>query len=258
MRGVEFDERRHAVRPVMALGNEWAAGRTLPAHRHARAQLLFAAGGLMTVGTEHGSWAVPAGRAVWIPAGVTHELRFLAAVSTRSLYVAPDAAGVPAQCRVVAVPPLARALLLEAVDLPLEYDEAGRDGLLMALLLRELERLEPLPLALPFPAEPRLAARCRAFLAAPASHDTIDGWAAALGMSRRAFTRLFRQQAGVSFAAWRQQACAFAALPRLAAGEAVTTVALDLGYDSPAAFTSMFKRLLGLAPRDYLRGREGV
>ena len=44
------------------------------------------------------------------------------------------------------------------------------------------------------------------------------------------------------------------ALPRLAAGEAVTTVALDLGYDSPAAFSTMFKRLIGMAPNLYRRG----
>jgi AraC-like DNA-binding protein len=37
------------------------------------------------------------------------------------------------------------------------------------------------------------------------------------------------------------------------AGEPVTTVALDLGYDNPAAFTSMFKRILGSSPRTYLR-----
>ena len=43
-------------------------------------------------------------------------------------------------------------------------------------------------------------------------------------------------------------------LPRLAAGEAVTTVALDLGYDSPAAFSTMFKRLMGIAPNRYRTG----
>ncbi|MFD2501174.1 helix-turn-helix domain-containing protein [Rhizorhabdus histidinilytica] len=50
---------------------------------------------------------------------------------------------------------------------------------------------------------------------------------------------------------WRQQACLLIALPRLAAGEAVTTIALDLGYESPAAFTTMFKRLAGVAPSHY-------
>ncbi|HYP63065.1 MAG TPA: helix-turn-helix domain-containing protein [Acidocella sp.] len=72
-------------------------------------------------------------------------------------------------------------------------------------------------------------------------------------MSRRAFTRLFRHETGMSFAPWRQQACLLAALPRLIAREPVTLVALDLGYDNPAAFTAMFKRALGLSPRNYLK-----
>jgi hypothetical protein len=38
----------------------------------------------------------------------------------------------------------------------------------------------------------------------------------------------------VSFSEWRQQACILIALPRLAAGDPVTAVAVDLGYDSPA------------------------
>jgi AraC-like DNA-binding protein len=41
------------------------------------------------------------------------------------------------------------------------------------------------------------------------------------------------------------------ALRRLASREPVTTVALDLGYDSPSAFIAMFKRALGLTPGQY-------
>lgn len=38
-------------------------------------------------------------------------------------------------------------------------------------------------------------------------------------MSRRTFTWFFREEMGVSFVTWRQQACLFACLPQLAAGE---------------------------------------
>jgi len=73
-------------------------------------------------------------------------------------------------------------------------------------------------------------------------------------MSRRTFTRAFQRQTGLSLSTWRQQALLFAALPRLADGEPVTSVALDVGYDSVPAFTTMFKRMLGTSPRGYLRG----
>lgn len=47
-----------------------------------------------------------------------------------------------------------------------------------------------------------------------------------------------------------------AALPRLAAGQSVTTVVLDLGYDNPTAFSTMFKRVLGASPRAYFNQQE--
>ena len=39
-----------------------------------------------------------------------------------------------------------RQLLMAAVDMPLEYEQDGRDGALATLLLHELARLQPLPL----------------------------------------------------------------------------------------------------------------
>jgi AraC-like DNA-binding protein len=80
---------------------------------------------------------------------------------------------------------------------------------------------------------------------------TLDEWSAAAGASSRTLARLFRKETGMSFGAWRQQARLLDALRRLATGEAVTNVALDLGYASPSAFTSMFRRTLGRAPSRY-------
>ena len=126
----------------------------------------------------------------------------------------------------------------------------------MILIQHEMAQLPVLPLSLPLPRRANFAKRCHAFLKAPAAHAAIEQWCEALGMSRRNFTRVFRQETGLSFSAWRQQACLVAALPRLAAGETVTTVAMALGYDNPNAFTSMFKRLLGVPPRSYLAGEK--
>jgi AraC-like DNA-binding protein len=197
---------------------------------------------------------MPPQRGMWIPPGVDHDVRMLGDVQIRSLYLEPEAAvGMPDRCQVLGISPFMRNLIAEAVDLPLEYDLEGRAGALMALIQHEMQRLPALPLSLPFPAHKALAKRCQKFLRQPNPHDTIEAWSDALAMSRRAFTRLFRREVGLSFVAWRQQACLVAALPRLAAGDAVTTVALDLGYDNPAAFSTMFKRVLGASPRDYLK-----
>ena len=49
-----------------------------------------------------------------------------------------------------------------------------------------------------------------------------------------------------------QQAIVVTALARLASGVSVTTVALDCGYSNAGAFTSMFRRITGATPTDYV------
>ena len=68
----------------------------------------------------------------------------------------------------------------------------------------------------------------------------------------RTLARLFDRELGMSFRAWRQQRRLLASLEMLAGGQPVTSVALDLGYDSPSAFIAMFKRALGKSPTAYL------
>lgn len=246
------DDYEHVPRPVVGIGNDYPPSFELAEHRHRRGQFLYAARGVVAVSTPEGAWVAPPERGVWIPGGTPHAVRMVGAVQTRSVLVDPAMAGAlgPA-CRVVGISPLLRQLLLAAAEVPVEYDEAGRDGLVMRLLVAEIERAPLIPLAVPFPASPALVARCHAFLERPDAADTIDRWAAALAMNRRRFTRLFRRETGMSFAEWRRQACLSVALPRLAAGDPVTAIALDLGYDSPASFSTMFRRVLGVPPSRY-------
>lgn len=252
MRNTSINLLDHTPRPIVAIGTDYPQGQLLPRHSHRRAQLLYGATGVMQVSTRDGNWVVPPQRAVWIPPGVAHEVLMLG-VSTRSLYIEPVAA--PAlgdDCQVVGISPLMRQLLMEAVEMPLEYDEAGRDGVLVDLLLHELARTTALPLHIPLPVDTRLLTLCQAYLQRPDAHQSPQHWAQQLHVSLRTFNRLFRQHTGMSFVQWRQRACVVLALARLASGDPVTRIALDFGYDSPAAFSTMFRRVLGQAPTTYL------
>jgi quercetin dioxygenase-like cupin family protein len=44
-------------------------------HMHADHQLAWAAHGVLTIGRDAGGWVLPSSRALWIPAGVPHEVR---------------------------------------------------------------------------------------------------------------------------------------------------------------------------------------
>jgi AraC-like DNA-binding protein len=152
-------------------------------------------------------------------------------------------------CRVLEVSDLLRELILEATRMPVEYDVNGRDGRVMALILDEIAAAPSVPLHVAMPQDPRLTRVCRAILADPAHADTLDDWARVAGVGRRTFTRMFRRETRMSFAAWRQHVRLMEALSRLATGEAVTAVALDVGYNSPSAFTAMFRKAFGQGKR---------
>lgn len=252
-RNVRIDDADHVPRPVVAIGNEYPDGHVIAPHEHRRGQLLTGASGVIVFGTANSTWVMPPQRGMWIPPATRHHVRVVGSVEMQSLYLEPDASiGLPERCEVVAISSFMRSLIAEALELPLEYDAGGRAGALMELIHHELRQLPILPLSLQYPSSGLLAARCRRFIEKPDIHETIDGWSQELGISRRSFTRQFRRETGLSFVAWRQQACLLCALPRLAAGESVTSVAIDMGYENPAAFTLMFKNAFGAPPLAYL------
>lgn len=251
MRNTSIDTLDSTPRPVIAIGTDYPDGYLLRRHQHRRAQLLYGSTGVMKVSTGQGDWVVPPQQAVWIPPQVEHEVLMLG-VSTRSFYIEPSAAPASrASCEVISVSPLLRQLLIEAVEMPLAYEEQGRDGVLVTLALLEIGQARALPLHIPLPQDSRLLARCQAFLQRPDIHQSPQDWARDLYVSERSFSRFFREQTQMSFGQWRQRACVMLALSRLASGEPITRIALDLGYESPAAFSTMFRRLIGQAPSQF-------
>lgn len=259
MRNTPIDPFEDIPRSVVVTANAYPAGSTFPMHTHRRGQFAFASHGTISVATPKGRWLVPPQRACWVPAGVPHEMTMSGPVTMLNAFVSSNeasAARMPARCVVYGVSALLKQLLEEAIDMPAMYDTNGRAGKLMDLLVAEIASMPRLSLHAPLPSDRRLARACRLLFDAPSITIGLDTMAADVGMSRRTFTRLFRAQTGVSFAEWRQQVCLLAAIERLSRGQAVTRIALDLGYTSPSAFSSAFRRVLGEAPSRYLESRR--
>jgi AraC-like DNA-binding protein len=217
--------------------------------------LVYASRGVLTVTTDHGIWVVPPQRAVWVPAGVSHEVGTAGAASLCTLYIDRSAvAGLPEDCCVVAVSPLLREMILHAVTISDGYDRKSAEGRFIDVLLDQVRGLPVQPLHLPAPSDRRLQSIAHALTTTPADTRSLDTWAKTVGASARTLARLFVAETGMTFGQWRQQARLLEALRLLAAGQPVTTVALDLGYESQSAFIAMFKKALGTTPGRYFAG----
>ena len=240
--------------PVVARAFDRGPGVESPRHCHPTAQLLYAVQGVMLVETDAGQWIVPPTRAIWVPIGVWHRTLMLGEVRMRTVYIRQEKlAGLPAECCVVGVSPLLRELILAAIALPLDYDEQGRDGHLVQLLLDEIQRMPNLALSVPEPTSPSLQRLCQALRELPDESRPLVAWAAELAMDVRTLQRRFVRETGLTVGQWRRQCRLLQACERLARGESVLEVALALGYASPSAFSAMFKRELGVPPSLFYR-----
>jgi len=244
-------------RAIVTRRTSYPDGHHIEPHWHARAQFVFALAGTMRVRTPRRAWIVPPSRALWVPAHTAHEIQMYGVVEMRSLYVDAGAgAGMPSTCVVLNVTPLLRELVVRAVALPARYDEAGDDGLLMRLLMAEVRRLSPCALDLPLPESPELTQLCERIVADLSTKRPCGRDAGDMNISTRTLYRRFLKETGITFARWKQQARLLESIRRLAEGAPVTTVAVDLGYDSPSAFSTMFRRSLGIAPRAFIGRRD--
>ncbi|MBB6484398.1 helix-turn-helix transcriptional regulator [Rhizobium lusitanum] len=231
-----------------------------PRHSHRQAQLLYAVDGVISVTTDNGTWIVPSSRAVWLPPNLEHATASHTNVQFRSLLIDVEGnATLPKECMVVEVTPLLRALILRLVSLAEKPDRQEMAQAVIRLLLLELTFLPAQPLNLRLPRHQALAAFCEVMRRDLAKSISIEDAAEALHMSRATLMRLFQRETGLSFGQWRQQARILKALALLAEGRTILDVALECGYDSPSAFSAMFRRSLGRSPRDYFhtaRARE--
>jgi AraC-like DNA-binding protein len=251
-RSTRGDDYQDVPRPVAALADEYPPNSYDPPHSHKRGQLVYAISGVLVCTTHDATFVVPPQRALWVPSGVVHEARTRGHVSLRTLYLDDVVTReLPRTCMTIEVSTLLRELIVEATRIPIEYDQNSRDGRVMTLIVDEIRAAPPTPLHVPMPRHAQLVRICHTILKDPAQNDVLDDWAVAAGMSRRTFTRIFRSETGVTFATWRQNVRLIEAMSRLSTGQSVTAVALDVGYNSPSAFTAMFRRAFGVPPRQY-------
>ena len=247
----EIDEGDWAV---ISSATDYPENWVIPEHSHNKHQLLYAIGGVMVVYSALRQWTVPPNRGFWMPFGQVHSLRCVGTLQMRSVFVRPDSfPNLPAEPKTVTVSPLLSELIKASVSLKPPYAEDSRDARIMHLILDELAILPALPLSLPQPADPRLSPICLALQDEPSDASTVADWSARLGLDQTTIQRLFRKETGMTFGQWRQQARLLLALERIAVGQKIIDVAFELGYESPSAFTSMFKKQFGKTPSHFFK-----
>jgi len=230
-------------------------GFRMDAHSHLHGQLVYAATGLLSTTTEHGTWVAPANRVTWTPPLFEHSHRFFGSTDVRVIVIPADqCAASPRHPGVFAVSPLLREALL-ALTTPPEprTDRAQR---LRAVVIDELIEAPDESLHLPEPSDDRLRAVTDALHADPAQPTPLAELGRRAGASTRTLSRLFREELGMSFHRWRTVLRIHHALMHLTNGRSVTDTAIECGWSNPTSFIDAFTSVVGQTPGRYQAGLD--
>ncbi len=237
---------------ITTLTYEFVHGYVIPPHFHPEDQLVYACRGVMTVRTRTGTWVVPAQRAVWIPGGIPHSVQMSGPVSMRTVYLrAGLVRRLPRACCVINISPLLQHLIVHLCSYAKLSRRSKIQAHLIDVLIDQLDAVKTVPLQLATPSDPRAARVAAALQSDVGTSRSVDWACKQAGASKRTIERLFRHQTRLSLGKWRQQLRLLRSLQLLAAGEKITSAALEAGYSTPSAFIAMFRKALGTTPRKY-------
>ena len=235
------------------------AGTWSDLHVHANwGELLFVCTGSIVLCTGAGNYLGQSARASWVPPGIQHEWYMPEASWNHSLFLHSSIFKDNPRfyrCHSLEVTPLLRELILTVDELKPDFttEEGRRLGLVLAdRLMASKEVGTPLLM----PCERRLVELCTAALSSPDAPVRLGDWSRQLGMSEKTLARLFIRQTGMTFGRWLQSMRLQHAKAELEAGQSVTTVSLNCGYNSVSAFIAAFKKYFGETPGLITRRRQ--
>ncbi|MBX5154504.1 AraC family transcriptional regulator [Rhizobium lentis] len=103
----------------------------------------------------------------------------------------------------------------------------------------------------------RLGKAIEAMHSEPSRAWTLEALAHKAGMSRSSFANHFRRRVGETPMSYLTQRRMMSAAERLSQGrESIAQISASLGYASEHSFNTAFKRVMGLPPRQFGRGKE--
>lgn len=239
----------------------WPSGGSSEPQSHARGHLVYAAAGVLTVHTAHGTSIVPANRVAWTPAGITHRHTAHGETDMRIVFLPPSLAKrVPDRPAVFLATGLARELLLTLTG-PHNYDHtisgycAPARSRLMRVLVDELREAQEQPLYLPESQDDRLRAIAQLLSDNPADSSSLAELGRKIGASARTLSRLLHNELGMTFYEWRTQLRIYRALVLLADGHDVNQTAHACGWANPSSFITAFANIIGSTPGRYQANR---
>lgn len=229
----------------------------IPEHKHNKGQFIYTEGGIVYIKTNKATYYLPARHYMWIPPGIAHSIHPSSdKVIMRNIYFPIDNVSHPFYNELAIYP--VTDLIMQLIVFSerwkgniLPNQEAYTIALSMKIILKQSASLK-LPLALPFPSEPRLQEVIKFLSENLHTKILLPDVAARFNISIRSLTRLFSKYLQMSFIEYLTILRMLKALELLIeTNKSVAEISLIVGYNSVPTFSNIFQKMIGVRPVSY-------
>lgn len=224
-------------------------------HQHHKGQLTYVEGGVIFLYTNEKSYFIPARHYVWIPAGVSHHLehRYRSTIVRNLYFNAETNTGHHFFDRIGIYP--VNNLLLEMLKFTENWNGNIYPGSFEYGFLETLKSIlpgiskHPLPIVVPTTENERLRPVLWYILQHLPEELTLEKIAEEMGFSERTLSRLFQSSLKTSFFQYLKLVRMTKAMEKLLETDlTVSEIAYEVGYESIAAFSNTFYKMIGQRP----------
>ncbi len=235
--------------PVSFRTEFFEGGTVFPPRKRPWGKLNYALSGMCEYNIDGDRYMSPPQYGIWIPPGIEHEARNRQDMHYVSVYVASDlCATLPTRPSTLGLSRLLKAILADFAARGITVPKTPEDQRLAMALVDQIRLAPRFDSYLPFSDDALLSTILRELQSEPGNPASLAEWARRSNTTERTLSRRCQSQLGISFNEWRQRARLVAALTLLDNKEPVHSISARLGYSTPSAFISMFRRLTGTTP----------
>lgn len=246
------ESKQKQFKPITVVNRTIAANCVVQRHSHSWGQFIYANSGVLSVVTDNHRYIIPPEQGVWVVPNISHQVSAITNSELTSFYVGVNCMeNLAKDCCVLSVDGFLKSLILESKKTNKEYDWQDADGLLLRLIIEKLSKAPKVLLQLPYPKDKRLLTMLSMLQQHDYNHYDLAQWGKIVGASSRTLSRLFKVETGMTFSQWRQRLKVQLAITKMGQGHSIANIAAELGYESPSAFSYMFKENTGVSPSVY-------
>lgn len=221
-------------------------------HSHPWGQLNFVSRGTLNLEIDGQNFLSPPQYAVWIPPFSIHTSWNSAAATYRTVYLSQALSqSMPDRPCALAVGPVLRAILDEFARIDVRLPTTPQEERMAAVALDQILSASRLDAYLPFASTQFLQNILDDAKTRLHQQMSTEQVALQFNLTTRTLERRCKSELGIGFGEWRQRLRFALALDALAEGVTIQKISYQLGYSSPSAFISMFRRLSGQTPEQY-------